>query len=352
MEHKGSVLAVDDDPLVLESLAGALGRLGYDVWQAVDGQSALILASEQQPDVILLDVRMPGMDGFEVCRRLREREDTRLIPVVFLTGHASPEAKIEGLRAGASDFLQKPADLAELEARVRNLAVSRRLTQDLDSAEKILFSIARMIEARDQSTGEHCERLERLAVAFGRKMDLRPEDLTTLRRGAYLHDIGKLGIPDAVLLKPGALTSEEWEIMRRHVEIGVEICSPLRSLRPVLPVIRHHHERWDGSGYPDGLAGEAIPFLARVFQVVDVFDALASERCYRPALGTEQALSLLEEETFQKRWWDPGIVGQFTGFVRQVGLETIVAREGGDGGFDAEDPAAGAQGEMAHPHHR
>jgi len=326
VKHLGSVLAVDDDPLVLESLADALGRLGYDVWQALDGETALILASEQQPDVILLDIKMPGMDGFEVCRQLREQEETRLIPVIFLTGHANREARIRGLDVGASDFLGKPTDLTELEARVRNLVGFRRLTEDLDSAERILFSIARMIEARDEGTGEHCERLARLTVALGRELELGEEELKTLRRGGYLHDIGKLGIPDAVLLKPGTLTPEEWEIMRRHVDIGVEICSPLRSLRPVLPIIRHHHERWNGSGYPDGLVGEEIPYLARVFQVVDVFDALTSDRCYRKALTASEALGILYEETYEKHWWDPGIVPRFTEMVRREGIGRLLGR--------------------------
>jgi len=321
----GSVLAVDDDPAVLESLADVLGRLGYDVWQALDGESALIVATEQQPDVILLDVQMPGMDGFEVCSRLRQQEETRLIPVIFLTGHASREAKIRGLEVGASDFLRKPTDLTELEARVRNLVGFRRLTEDLDSAERILFSIARMIEARDEGTGEHCDRLARLAVVLGQELGLDGEDLKTLRRGGYLHDFGKLGIPDAILLKPGALTPEEWETMRRHVDIGVEICSPLRSLRPVLPIIRHHHERWNGSGYPDGLAEDAIPYLARVFQVVDVFDALTSDRCYRAALSPEEALRTLHEETFEKHWWDPEIVPRFTELVRREGIGQLLA---------------------------
>jgi len=326
VKNKGSVLAVDDDPLVLESLAEVLGRLGYDVWQALDGETALILATEQQPDVILLDVQMPGMNGFEVCRRLRQQQETQLIPVIFLTGHASREARIEGLRVGASDFLRKPTDLTELEARVRNLVGFRRLTEDLDSAEQILFSIARMIEARDEGTGEHCDRLARFSVRLGRELGLNDEALKTLRRGGFLHDIGKLGIPDAVLLKPAALTPEEWQIMRRHVDIGVEICAPLRSLRPVLPIIRHHHERWDGSGYPDGLAGKEIPHLARVFQVVDIFDALTSDRCYRKALGTESALEILRQEAFEKHWWDPEIVRAFIDLVRRQGTASLAGQ--------------------------
>jgi putative two-component system response regulator len=157
----------------------------------------------------------------------------------------------------------------------------------------MVFSIARVVEARDQDTGDHCERLAELGVRLGERLGLGPEWLTALRRGAYLHDLGKIGIPDSVLLKPGKLTAPEWEVMKRHVEIGVEICSPLRSLQPVLPLIRHHHERFDGSGYPDGLVGEDIPLIARVFQVVDVFDALTVDRCYRSAMPMSEAVEVV-----------------------------------------------------------
>lgn len=306
----GTVLAVDDDPGTLESLGDALGELGYDVWQALDGESALMLAREHQPDVMLLDVVMPGLDGFEVCRGIKADPKTRLIPVIFLTGFEGREAKIRGLDSGASDFLSKPVDLAELEVRVRNLVRFRRLTEELDSAEQLLFSVARTIEARDEGTGDHCDRLARMAVRFGEFLGLEVNDLTALRRGGYLHDLGKVGVPDAVLLKPGRLSSEEWDVMKRHVTIGWEICSPLRSLRHVLPIIRHHHERWDGSGYPDGLAGEEIPLLVRVFQLVDVFDALTNDRCYRRAFPLERALAIMREEA-DCGWRDPELLGRF-----------------------------------------
>ncbi len=315
-DSRGSVLAVDDDPAALEALAIALGELGYDVWQSLDGETALTLAAERQPDVILLDVHMPGMDGYEVCQRLTNTEATALIPVVFLTGETSREGRLKGLEAGATDFLHKPCDLTELEVRVRNLVRFRRLTEDLDSAERVVFSIAKVIEARDEGTGEHCDRLSRMASELGRALDLDQDAIVALERGGYLHDIGKVGIPDAVLLKPGPLTDEEREIMRRHVIIGVEICQPLRTLRHVLPIIRYHHEHWDGSGYPDGLRGEEIPLLARVFQVTDVFDALTSDRCYRRALPVSQALEIIHDETVNKAWWDPAIVHVFTNLVK------------------------------------
>jgi putative two-component system response regulator len=313
-DNQGTVLAVDDDPGALEALADALGTLDFQVWQALDGASALVLAREHQPDVVLLDVMMPGMDGYEVCRRLKRDTDTRLIPVVFLTGFGSREARLKGLEAGATDFLNKPCDLVELEVRVRNLIDFRRLTLELDSAEQMVFSIARTVEARDQETSDHCERLAHLSVRLGERLGLDEDQLTALRRGGYLHDLGKVGIPDAILLKPGPLSVDEWEVMKRHVEIGVEICSPLRSLRPVLPLIRHHHERLDGSGYPDGLKGEQIPLIARVFQVVDVYDALRYDRCYRKALTKDDAIGVLQKET-ERGYWDRRVFQEFLSMV-------------------------------------
>jgi putative two-component system response regulator len=309
-ESRGIVLAVDDDPGALSALADALGTLGFQVLQAADGATALELARERLPDVVLLDVQMPGMDGFEVCRQLKSDPRLLLVPVVFLTGHGSRRARLEGLEAGATDFLNKPCDLVELEVRVRNLVNFRRLTTELDSAEQMVFSIARVVEARDQDTGDHCERLAKLSVGLGRRIGLDGEQITALRRGGYLHDLGKIGIPDEVLLKPGKLTGDEWSVMKRHVEIGVEICSPLRSLQPVLPLIRHHHERFDGSGYPDGLAGEEIPLLARVFQVVDIYDALTVDRCYRPAMTVDEAVAVIKDET-DRGFWDQAIVSEF-----------------------------------------
>lgn len=318
IESRGTVLAVDDDPGALSALADALGTLGYQVVQAADGASALELAHERQPDVVLLDVQMPGMDGFEVCRQLKADPNLLLVPVVFLTGHGSRRARLEGLEAGATDFLNKPCDLVELEVRVRNLVNFRRLTTELDSAEQMVFSIARVVEARDQDTGDHCERLAQLGVGLGRRLGLDGEAITALRRGGYLHDLGKIGIPDQVLLKPSRLTSDEWTIMKRHVEIGVEICSPLRSLQPVLPLIRHHHERSDGSGYPDGLSGEEIPLLARVFQVVDIYDALTVDRCYRAAMSVDEAVAVVKDET-AKGFWDREIVAEFLAMLDEDG---------------------------------
>ena len=314
MGTAGIVLAIDDQAQSLEAMREALLPLGFEVWQALDGETGLVLARERQPDVILLDVMMPGMDGYEVCRRLKADDDTKLLPVVFVTGLDSRDARLRGLEAGATDFLTKPFSLVELEVRVRNLVSFRRLTQDLDDAEKMLFAVARTVETRDEGTGEHCDRLSQLAARLAAHMGLDADAAKTLRRAGYLHDIGKIGIPDAILLKPGKLDEGEWNVMRSHVEIGVSICTPLRTLRAVLPVIRHHHERCDGSGYPDGLAGEAIPELAQIFQVVDIFDALTNDRPYRKALTSERAFGILAEET-ERGWWNPNVVEAFASMV-------------------------------------
>ncbi len=313
---RGTVLAVDDDPNALEAIASALGSLDYDVWRTGDADAVLETARRRQPDVILLDLVMPGTDGYEVCRRLKAHPDTRLIPVVILTGQGGRDARLAGLDVGATDFLRKPCDLMELELRVRKLVEFRRLTQELDSAEGMVLSIARLVEARDEGTGEHCERLASMVKDLGRRLGMEDGELVALERGGYLHDIGKVGIPDAVLLKPGSFTDDEWVIMKRHVEIGYEICSPLRTLQPVLPIIRHHHERLDGSGYPLGLRGDEVPFITRVFQVVDIFDALTNDRPYRAALSEMDALRMLEEEK-ERGWWDPMVVEAFRTMIEE-----------------------------------
>lgn len=314
MPVKGTVLVIDDQRDSREAVTSALEPLGFRVVGASSGEEGIAAANTHQPDVILLDVLMPGMDGYEVCQRLKQNQETQLIPVVFLTGFDSREARLRGLELGASDFLTKPFDLVELEVRVRNLVAFRHLTQDLDDAEQILLTIAKTAEARDAGTGDHCDRLSHLAARLGERIGLGEVDIKALRRAGYLHDIGKIGIPDRILLKRGPLDEEEWKIMRSHVEIGVRMCTPLRTLRPVLPIIRHHHEKWNGTGYPDGLVAEEIPFLARVFQVVDVFDALTSERPYRRRETPQGAMAIIRDET-ALGWWDPCVVDAFARYL-------------------------------------
>jgi len=317
LSERPRVLVVDDHPSSRMTAVALLSVEGYDVIEADSGPAALDMVSSGNPDLILLDVMMPGMDGFEVCRRLKQDEQTRLTPIVFVTALDDRRSRLRGIEAGGDDFLTKPFDQLELSARVRSLIRQKRLNEDLDHAEQVLFSIARTIESRDPNTGDHCERLVKRGQAFGEFLDLPRNEIRDLMWGGYLHDIGKVGIPDNVLLKPGKLTAEEWDIMRQHVLIGERICQPLRTMRGVVPIIRHHHERWDGSGYPDGLVGDQIPYLAQVFQLVDIYDALTSERPYKQAFTPEAALAMLDEET-AKGWRNPVLVDQFKTFIQMT----------------------------------
>jgi putative two-component system response regulator len=308
------ILVVDDHPSSRMTAVALLSIEGYDVIEADSGPNALEIVNSGNPDLILLDVMMPGMDGFEVCRLLKQDEHTRLTPIVFITALDDRRSRLRGIEAGGDDFLTKPFDQLELSARVKSLIRQKRLNEDLDHAEKVLFSIARTIESRDPNTGDHCERLVTRGKAFGEFLGLSRGEVRDLMWGGYLHDIGKVGIPDAVLLKPGKLTPDEWEIMRQHVSIGEKICQPLRTMRGVVPIIRCHHERWDGSGYPNGLVGDQIPLLAQIFQLIDIYDALTSERPYKRAFTHTEALAILDEET-AKGWRNPELMKQFKLFI-------------------------------------
>ncbi|WP_242072050.1 two-component system response regulator [Nostoc sp. FACHB-110] len=309
------ILVVDDHTASRMTAAALLSMEGYEVIEADSGATAVRLVKQKQPDLILLDVMMPGMDGFEVCQLLKQDEHTRLIPVIFITALNDRRSRIRGIEVGADDFLTKPFDRVELAARVKSLVRQKRLNEDLDHAEQVLFSIARAIESRDPNTGDHCERLVILGQAFGEYLNLSRSQLRDLMWGGYLHDIGKVGIPDKVLLKEGQLTVEDWQIMQQHVLIGEKICEPLRSMRGVIPIIRHHHERWNGTGYPDGLKANEIPYLAQVFQIIDIYDALTSERPYKRAYSLDEALSVMEQET-EEGWRNPELVKQFAEFIR------------------------------------
>ncbi|MBF2083522.1 two-component system response regulator [Thermoleptolyngbya sp. C42_A2020_037] len=312
--EKPKILVVDDHPSSRMTAVALLSVEGYDVLEADSGAAALNCVAQANPDLILLDVMMPGMDGYEVCRQLKQDEHTRLIPVVFVTALNDRRARLRGIEAGGDDFLSKPFDQLELSARVNSLVRQKRLNEDLDHAGQVLFSIARTIESRDPNTGDHCERLVQLGKAFGEFLGLSRTEVRDLMWGGYLHDIGKVGIPDAVLLKVGQLSPEEWIIMRQHVLIGERICQPLRTMQGVVPIIRHHHERWDGSGYPDGLKGNEIPYLAQIFQLIDIYDALTSERPYKSAFSPEEALKIMMEET-AKGWRNPDLMDKFASFI-------------------------------------
>ncbi|BAZ27353.1 response regulator receiver modulated metal dependent phosphohydrolase [Kalymmatonema gypsitolerans NIES-4073] len=308
------ILVVDDHAASRMATVAVLAMEGNEVIEADSGFTAVELVAQKAPDLIVLDVMMPDMDGFQVCQLLKQNEHTRLIPIIFITGLNDRRSRIRGIEVGADDFLSKPFDRLELTARVKSLVRQKRLNEELDHTEQVLFSIARAIESRDPKTGDHCERLVKFGKAFGEYLNLTHNQIRDLMWGGYLHDIGKVAIPDAVLLKTGKFTAQEWDIMKQHVLIGEKICQPLRNIRGVIPIIRHHHERWDGSGYPDGLVGEDIPYLAQVFQIMDIFDALVSERPYKRALTLEEALTVMAEET-ALGWRNPKLMQQFTEFI-------------------------------------
>lgn len=337
--EQSKILVVDDHPASRMTAVALLSVEGYEILEADSGPNALACVKETQPDLILLDVMMPGMDGFEVCRHLKQDEQTRLIPIIFVTALNDRRSRIRGIEAGGDDFLTKPFDHLELAARVKSLVRQKRLNEDLDHAEQVLFSIARTVESRDPNTGDHCERLVSRGQAFGEFLHLSRNEIRDLMWGGYLHDIGKVGIPDAVLLKTGKLTAQEWEIMKQHVVIGEKICLPLRTMRGVRPLIRHHHERWDGTGYPDGLVGDEIPYIAQVFQVVDIYDALTSERPYKQAFTSEKALEIIAEET-ARGWRNPKLVEQFTAFIRTTEMGESARAVNRIHLFESEEPAA------------
>jgi putative two-component system response regulator len=313
----GKILIVDDESSARFALELLLRREGFDVREVHDGKSALTECAIFRPDLILLDVVMPGMDGFEVCRQIKSTPETRLTPVVLITGLSATEDRIKGINAGADDFLSKPLDFSELLARTRSLLRLKQYTDELENAETVLFTLARSIEARDPYTHGHCERLAQMASGLGERLGLEEEAIKALRWAGIVHDVGKVAVPDSILLKPGPLTAEEIQVMRKHSEAGERICAPLRSFRQVLPIIRHHHEKRDGSGYPDGISGDAIPLTARILQLADVYDALTTDRPYRTAVDSEAALAMMEQEAV-RGWWDRELFAAFRRMIRET----------------------------------
>ena len=300
--RRSRIVVADDTAAVLGLYRQLLCGDGHEVIDVTNGDEALAAIYRHRPDVVILDVDMPCLTGYEVCRRVKADPAVRLTPVMLVTGLSDLSDRIQGIEAGADEFLSKPVHTLELRARVRSLSRMKQLLDELDSAEAAFLSLALTIEARDPSTNGHCERLARYAELLGRGLGLDAEDLAALRRGGYLHDVGKVGVPDAVLLKPGPLTAEEFAVMRRHPEIGDGLCAPLQSLRRVRPIILSHHERIDGSGYPHGLIGDAVPLLAQIVGVADVYDALTSHRPYRAALAPPIAMQYLRDEAAKGRF--------------------------------------------------
>jgi putative two-component system response regulator len=309
-----TILIADDNWVNLDLLSGMLQVEGYEVFSAPDGVQALLTLRSTPIDLILLDVKMPGKDGFAVCHEVKSNPDTRLIPVILVTASTATADRIQGIDCGADDFLSKPVNREELLARVRSLLRLKQFTDELENAETVLFSLALSIEAKDPYTEGHCDRLSKYSVALAERLRLPNELCVALRRAGTVHDIGKVAVPEHILLKPGPLTPDEWKVMKQHPQVGERICAPLKAFRHVLPIIRHHHEKLDGSGYPDGLKGEEIPRTARILQTVDIYDALTTSRPYRKALSAETTFTVMRKEV-KIGWWDGSLVDELESLV-------------------------------------
>ena len=316
MDTPKTILVADDHEASLAGLEGLLSAEGFNVVTARDGQAALAEFRRAKPDLVLSDVKMPAMTGIEVCRIIKSDPETRLVPLILVTGLTAIEDRVAGINAGADDFLNKPVDRLQLIARVRSLLRQKAHTDELERAESVLFTLAMSIEGKDPYTEGHCQRLAEHSARLGEFLGLDTSQIIALRRAGLVHDIGKVAVPDAILLKAGRLTPGEMKIMQRHPVVGERICSPLKSFQLVLPIIRHHHEKMNGTGYPDQLNGEEIPLTARILQVVDVYDALTTSRPYKTALAPDEALAVMKKEV-KKGWWDPRVFAEFEGVIQK-----------------------------------
>jgi putative two-component system response regulator len=310
------VLIVEDDAANRALLTHLLARSGYEATAVGDGHDGLRAAIEEAPDLLLLDVELPGMNGLDVCRALRLDPRTVTLPVILLTGRSGLEDVVAGLDAGADDFLAKPYHQAELMARVRSVLRLADARAQVDGAHGVIAALANAVEAKDAVTEQHCQRLASISQRLGVSIGLEATALRALTFGALLHDIGKIGVSDAILTKAGPLTADEWTEMRRHPLIGQRICEPLAMSRAFTPIIRNHHERWDGNGYPDRLRGESIPIGARNVGIVDAFDAMIHDRPYRAGRTPEEATTVLRKETGKQ--FDPGLVPAFLSVIDAI----------------------------------
>src|SRR6202051_268794 len=308
------ILVVDDQPSIAGLMSHLLTMRGYDGITPSNAEQAEAEVRKQLPDLILSDVMMPGKSGYEFCRTLKENPVTRLIPFVLIPGLSDSSDKVRGIEAGADDFLNKPVLAEELIARVKSLLRLKEFTDELETADSVLCTLGLIVEGRDPYTEGHCERLALNAAGLGRHLGLDEDSIVALRRGGYLHDLGKIAVPDEILNKGSNLTPDEWKIMKLHPVTGENICKPLKSLRLVLPIIRHHHEHPDGSGYPDGLGAGEIPLLPQILQVVDVYDALRTARPYKPAIGHDQSAQTMLEKA-RLGLLDGDLVNEFLGML-------------------------------------
>jgi putative two-component system response regulator len=316
------VLVVDDNVQNVALLEGLLSSKGYEVITAYNGKEALAKVSEVVPDIILLDVLMPVMDGNEVCARLKKDPATRFIPIVMLTALDSTEDKVRGIEAGADDFITKPFQQLELLARVKSLVRVKGLLDELENAQDVLFSLALALDFNDPYTHGHSQRVSDLSFRLASFIGLSTEDQAHIKNAGILHDIGKIATDKGILHKPGVLNGSEFKHVKEHPVIGEKICGPLNFAKPLLPMIRSHHEKYNGSGYPDGLVGDNIPLGARVMSVVDVFDALTSIRPYRSDIPAEVAVEVMRVEAV-KGYWDKEILDSFAAMLKENPIQDV-----------------------------
>jgi putative two-component system response regulator len=313
-DRPGRIMIVDDSREMASALAALLQLSGHTVELFSDGRHALAAIASTPPDLIILDVQMPDLDGYAVCTALKHASTTWDIPIIMVTIEGQREARLQGIEAGADDYLSKPVDALELELRIRSLLRNKRRIDRLERAEAVIFALARAVEAKDSYTEGHLRRLERYAEAIGRRIGMEGEALIALRYGALLHDVGKVGVDEMIIRKSGPLTPAEYRVMQQHTIIGERIVQPLRLAATVGPIVRHHHERWDGRGYPDGLAGTDIPLGARVVAVADAFDAMTTQRPYNRPFSFDEAIGRLR--TSAGVYWDPQVVGVFIDWLK------------------------------------
>lgn len=282
----------------------------FHVLETASAVDALTMVEIVEADMLIVGESLSDMEGVEFCRKLRRIRKASLLPLILLGPSNGVSNEAEALAAGADEYLRLPVHPSLLHARILTHLRRKWASDEREDVESILFALAQTVEQRDASTGGHCQRLADLSVKLGRRLGLSTEENEALWRGGFLHDIGKIAVPDSILFKPGPLTEAEWVVMRHHTTRGEEICKPMRTLSTVLPIIRNHHERWDGSGYPDGLRGEEIPLLARILQVVDIYDALTTLRPYKPAMTHREAMEALKNEV-RMGLRDPDLVHLF-----------------------------------------
>jgi len=322
------LLMIDDNPMDVEIVRVMLRqypRANFELKYIHSTDNAVAALAQDAFDLVLLDYNLPGEDGLSFLKRLAG--DNNVPPVIMLTGDGDERLAAEAMRHGAYDYFPKSSINSNVLARAIHQALEKfQLDQQLESTEQVIFTLAAAVEAKDPTTGEHLQRMTRYAVRLGHAMRLHQHEILLLRYGAILHDIGKVGVSEAILCKPAALTDEEWQEMKQHPLIGEKICSSLRFASDVGPMIRHHHERWDGTGYVDGLSGEDIPPLARVLSVVDSFDAMTSDRPYRAALPLPETIRRLREGAGTQ--WDPEIVALFVETVDDGGQGVEMATAG------------------------